>query len=248
MVDNRSMATESRTKLRMLFTKARPGAAMTLHDLAELGISSDLAVHYANAGWLERLAQGVYARPADRLEVQGCLVVLQEKIKGLHVGGKSALEWHGISQYVSQIPTLRLYGCDSAKLPEWFTTRFPAHYHRKRLFREAPEALLQVKPYKATLALVSAPERALLEMLSEVGVRQPLQEAREIMETTHTIRSAVLNDLLQRCTSVKTVRLCLQFARELDLPWASKLEIESLPIGSKSAWVARSAEGLLVLK
>ena len=242
------MATESRNKLRVLFTDAIPGHPLTLHDLAALGISSDLAVHYANAGWLVRLAQGVYARPADRLEAPGCLAVLQEKIKGLHVGGKSALEWHGISQYVAQTPVLRLYGCDSATLPEWFTSSFPAHYHRKRLFRETPETLLQVKPYKGTSAMVSAPERALLEMLSEVGVRQPVQEAREIMEATQTIRSGVLKDLLQQCTSIKTVRLCLLFARDLALPWASELDDASLPTGSKSAWVARSAEGLLVLK
>ncbi len=242
------MATESRKKLLALYTKVPAGTAMTPHDLAKLGISSDLAVHYANTGWLQRLGHGVYARPTDRLEVYGCLAVLQEKIDGLHVGGKSALDWHGIRQYVSQNPTLRLYGCDSAKLPDWFSSRFPASYHRKRLFRETPERLLHVKPYRDTAALVSAPERALLELLSEVGVRQPLQEAREIMETTHTFRSKVLGELLQQCTSVKTVRLCLKLARELALPWASKLDETSLPTGSKSTWVSRSKEGLLVLK
>jgi len=32
---------------------------------------------------------------------------------------------------------------------------------------------------------VSSPERGLLELLSEVGVRQPLEEARELMESTY---------------------------------------------------------------
>jgi hypothetical protein len=87
-----------------------------------------------------------------------------------------------------------------------------------------------------------------LELLSEVGIRQPLQEARELMESTYTFRADVLRDLLERCTSVKTVRLCLQLGHELSLPWAAKLDSEKLPTGSDRPWVSRSADGLLVLK
>ncbi len=112
----------------------------------------------------------------------------------------------------------------------------------------SPDRPARVKPYRDTAALVSAPERALLELLSEVGVRQPLQETREIMEATHTFRSKVLGKLLKQCTSVKTVRLCLKLARELALPWGPKLDEKSLPTGSKSTWVSRSKDGLLVLK
>jgi hypothetical protein len=54
--------------------------------------------------------------------------------------------------------------------------------------------------------------------------------------------------LLKRCTSVKTVRLCLQLGRESSLPWAQKLDPAELPTGSARPWVARSADGLLVLK
>jgi hypothetical protein len=94
---------------------------------------------------------------------------------------------------------------------------------------------------------VSEPERALLEMLSEVGVHQPLDEARQLTESAYTLRSENLIALLRRCASVKTVRLCIALGRELDLPWAGKLP-EDLPKGSTSRWVARSKDGLLVLK
>ena len=85
-------------------------------------------------------------------------------------------------------------------------------------------------------------------MLSEVGVRQPLQEARELTESIYNLRVDVLRDLLGCCTSVKTVRLCLLLGRELGLPWAAKLDAARLPTGSNRAWVSRSADGLLVLK
>jgi hypothetical protein len=110
--------------------------------------------------------------------------------------------------------------------------------------------MMNVTPFEKLVdaPLVSAPERAFLELLSEVGVRQPLQEARELAESMYTSRADVLEDLLKRCSSVKTVRLCLRFGRELSLPWVSKLTPARLPTGSNRPWVSRSTDGLLVLK
>jgi hypothetical protein len=85
-------------------------------------------------------------------------------------------------------------------------------------------------------------------VLSEVGVRQPLQEARELVESTYSLRADMIRDLLKRCTSIKTVRLCLQLGREQSLPWAKKLNPSQLPRGSDQPWVSRSDDGLLALK
>ena len=223
---------------------------MTSEDLAGMGISADLAVHYVRSGWLTRLTRGVFCRPNDALALHPSLLLLQRRFEGLHVGGKTALDWYGVRQYVAQQPVLRLYGWAAGRLPEWFTERFPAEYHRKRLFDEQPGDLLHVGPFerRGGAPQVSAPERALLELLSDVGVRQPLQEARELVEGAYGLRADVLRELLQRCTSVKTVRLCLQLGRETSVPWAAKLDPATLPTGSDRAWVSRSAEGLLVLK
>lgn len=244
------MTTTQKNKLKTLYTRLEPGAPLTSEDLAALGISADLAVHYVRAGWLSRLARGVYHKPNDTLALHPSLLLLQRRFEGLHVGGKSALDWYGVRHYVSQRPVLHLYGWSAAKIPNWFTERFPAAYHRKRLFKEQPNALLHVGPFEKRpgAPLVSAPERALLEVLSEVGVRQPLKEARELAESSYSMRADVLRDLLKRCTSIKTVRLCLQLGRESSLPWSAKLDPTKLPTGSNRPWVSRSAEGLLVLK
>lgn len=244
------MATIKESKLKNLCTRLKAGAPLTSEDLTALSISADLAVHYVRAGWLTRLARGVYCRPNDTLALYPSLLLLQRKLDGLHVGGKSALGWYGLRQYVSQQPVSQLYGWVAGRLPEWFTERFPAEYHRKRLFDERPEALLHVGPFERRdgAPQVSSPERALLELLSEVGVRQPLQEARELVESTYSLRADVLSELLQRCTSVKTVRLCLQLGREGALPWVDKLDPDKLPTGSDRPWVSKSGDGLLVLK
>ena len=244
------MATTGTSKLNALYTRLPPGMPLTSEDLAALGISADLAVHYVRAGWLARLSRGVFCRPNDTLALHPSLILLQRRLKGLHVGGKSALDWYGVRQYVAQQPVLQLYGWAAGRLPEWFTERFPAEYHRKRLFNEQPGALLHAGPFekRSGAPQVSAPERALLELLSDVGVRQPLQEARELVESAYSLRVDVLRELLQRCTSVKTVRLCLQLGREASLPWAAKLDPATLPMGSDRPWVSRLADGLLVLK
>jgi len=152
--------------------------------------------------------------------------------------------------YVARQQVTQLYGWHAAKLPEWFTKQFPADYHRKRLFKEEPNAPLRAESFEsqADAPRVSEPERALLEVLSDVGVRQPLQDARELAQSTHTLRANVLIELLRSCTSVKTVRLCLTLGNELKLPWASKLNPAELPLGSARPWVSRSSDGLLILK
>jgi hypothetical protein len=238
------------SKLNDLYRKLKPGSPTTSEALAAVGVSGDLAVHYARAGWLTRLARGVYVRPDTPLELHPSLLLLERHVKGLHVGGRSALDWHGLRHHVAQQPSLQLYGWASGPLPAWFLQRFRSTYHRLRLFDEQPTALRRVSRFhrKADGPLVSEPERAVLEVLSGVGVRQPLDDARDLLGGVPSLRAAVLQELLSRCKQVKTVRLCLTLGRELDLPWAAKLDPKRLPTGSTQRWVGRSTKGLLVLK
>lgn len=244
------MATLTQGKLKALYAWLAPGTPVVSEELARFGISGDLAVHYVRAGWLVRLARGVFRRPEQGLSLYPSLKLLENRIQGLHVGGKSALDWHGVRHYVPQREKMHLYGWATARLPDWFLNEFSAEYHRKRLFAEQPAALLHVASFEGRneAPQVSSPERALLELLSEVGVRQPLQEARELMEGTYNLRGAVLQELLTRCSSVKTVRLCLQLGRELSLPWVGKLVPPELPTGSDRPWVSHGSHGVLVLK
>lgn len=244
------MATTETNKLKDLYAQLAPGAPVSSAQLARLGISTDLAVYYARAGWLVRLARGVYRRPEQGLLMPPSLNFLAQSHEGLHVGGKSALQLHGIQHQVAQQETVHLFAWSGTPLPRWFTTEFSVEYHRMRLFKEKPNALLHVAPFanEANAPLVSSPERALLELLNEVGVRQPLSEARQLMESTYTLRGTVLTELLKRCTRVKAVRLCLQLGRELSLPWMSQLNPAKLPTGGKRPWVGRTADGFLVLK
>ena len=243
------MHSVAKDKLKRLFTTIPPGEPLSSRRLAALGISADLAVAYERSGWLVRLARGVYCRAGDTPELGRSLLALRESLAGLHVGGRTALEWHGLLSPPAEARPLTLYGWNIGQLPPWFTARFPATYQRKRLVREPPDWPLHVAalPGRLTVAAVSSPERGLLEFLSEVGVGVAFDEARRAAALAGGLRGEVLQELLRQCTSVKTVRLCVTAGQEFAHPWFASLVRASLPGGSARPWVRRSAEGLLVL-
>lgn len=229
-------------------------APFDLTALSPLGISAKQAAHYAGTGWLVRLAQGVYAFPGSTLDAHETVKFLQTRVPGLHIGGKSALGLQGVRHNLQAREQLVLWGAARFVLPEWFTSRFPARYVSAELFNWPDESLdsrsLTTPPSAASSLLVSAPERAVLELLYEVGTHQGLEEARNLFEGLRNPRREMLGRLLACCTSVKTVRLFLTWARETQLVDVDGLQQQyTLPVGSNSRWMSRLKDGtLLTLK
>lgn len=221
-------------------------------DLAVLnaqGVSAFLAAKYVRSGWLERLAQGVYTFAGDTLNRDQCLLFLQGRITGLHVAGKTALAWQGVRHNLSPREQLMLWGDDKrAKLPKWFSEQFPARYRATTLFSSIATALGIETPLGLLEGVrVSVPERAVLEMLYEAGKSHDLEEARNLFESLRGPRFEVMGELLSQCTSVKTVRLFLLWARETEVLNVSLLrEKYSIPVGSSSRWMGRMADGKLL--
>ncbi len=219
--------------------------------LREIGVSPALASHYVRVGWLTRLGRGMFMFPNDELVVGPTLAVLARHTPGLHVGGKTALAWRGVRHHVGPREKLTLWGRDSRPLPSWFSRRFPSRYVARKLFdtRLVADFGLQPLPETPQGPLVSVPERALLEMLSDVGTRQQgIEEARNIMEGLRSPRLDVLGPLLQHCPRVKVVRLCVQWAEELNLEWAAEARRLAGPRG-RGRWLTRLPDGkTLVLK
>lgn len=222
---------------------------MSLAALEAHGVSAFLAAKYARSGWLKRLAQGVYAFAGDTLNRDQCLLFLQDQITGLHVAGKTALAWQGVRHNLSLHEHLMLWGDDKrAKLPKWFVDQFPASYRSTTLFSsEATSSGIGTPPGLLDDVRVSVPERAVLEMLYEVGKSQDLEEARNLFESLRGLRFEVMGELLSQCASVKTVRLFLLWARETEVLNVSALrEKYALPVGSSSRWMGHMADGTLL--
>lgn len=147
--------------------------------------------------------------------------------------------------------TWGLWGDKRFALPTWFTSRFPARYSHARLFDWPDTALankiLITPPGLPDHLRVAAPERAVLELLYEVGVKQSLEEARNLFDGLRSPRKAVLGQLLSYCTSVKAVRLFLTWARETSLVDVDAI-LEQYPVrtGSASRWMSRLDDGTLL--
>ena len=207
------MTTNLANKLKII-TSIHPGHPIDMMELERFGISRDLAVYYCKSGWLVRLEPGVYMRPGD-LDQTASLNFLAKKIQGLHIGGRCALSMYGYKQYVRFQEPLDLYGWDSAQIPSWFTSKFPGNYKRKRLF----PGMNYVSRFSGDGPMTSEPERAFLEMLSDVGIRVNIEEAFDIGELTFTFRSDVVHELIKTCLSKKPVKLCKGLAISKGLPY-----------------------------
>lgn len=226
------------------------GAPLDVAILKKVGVSSALASHYVRSGWLTRLGRGVFMFPTDVLQVGASIKFLARRLPGLHVGGKTALAWRGVRHNVGPRERLCLWGNVPGSLPPWFTKRFPARYVARKLFGPKLPSTFGLQPLPETPdgPVVSVPERALLELLSDVGVSQGLEEARNIMEGVRSPRLDVLGTLLKHCPRVKVVRLCVQWAEELKLDWAADARKLAGPRG-RGRWSSRLPDGsTLILK
>jgi hypothetical protein len=237
--------TERHGILRRLLTGVPRGAPLDTAQLADLGVTPALAHHYVTSGWLTRLGRGVFQLPNDRLRQEDCLRFLAARIKGFHVGGKTALAWRGFGHSVPTREPLWLWGEENLRLPNWFRDRFPARYTTRSPFdSELPAGTgLEPLPEQPYGVLVSVPERAPLEMLSEVGIRQGAEEARNIMEGVRSLRPEVLTSSLGHCQRVKAARLCVRWAEELQLPWAATARRAAARHLTGTRWSARLKSG-----
>jgi hypothetical protein len=86
--------------------------------------------------------------------------------------------------------------------------------------------------------MVSVPERALLELFSDTGKLQSLEEMLNIAESVRHLRPDVLETLLAHTTRVKVVRLAKTLAESLELPWLEVAKKHNERLGSSSRWIA----------
>ncbi|NJS36582.1 MAG: hypothetical protein HC765_09425 [Brachymonas sp.] len=175
-----------------------------------------------------------------QLELGKSLAFLARQVQGLHVGGKTALAWRGVRHNLAHTERLHLWVQQAGQLPPWFTQRFACAYQSTRIFDEALPEDFGLAPLAGGHAqvMVSVPERALLELLSDAGKLQSLEETMQLAESLRHLRADVLETLLAHTTRVKVVRLAKAVALNFALPWADLASEHSQRLGSANRWVA----------
>jgi hypothetical protein len=210
-------------------------------------------------------------REGEGLRWQNVVISLQMVLEcPVIVGGRTALELQGFAHYLS--PTgpreVHLYG--DAPLPTWvgklkLDTKFVFH-NAKKLFRNEPIASslgqganLKTQEHSSTDSLgggfarqtwgqwnwpltMSAPERAILELLDEVPERETFHQANMLMDGLRNLSPRKLQKLLVDCRSVKVKRLFLWFAERHNHAWLQKLDRKDVDLGSGKRMLVRGGK------
>jgi hypothetical protein len=175
----------------------------------------------------------------------GALYAMQTQLKlAVHAAGKTALGLQGYAHYVPMGAGQKvvLFGGPGEKLPEWFR-----RYDWKVKLRYAATGFLDVKkstgftghaPVDYSIR-ISAPERAMLEVCFDVPDEESYEEAGLLMEGLTTLRSGLVQELLQECRSIKAKRLFMHLADRYGHAWAKKLDLQKVDFGSGKRMIGK---------
>lgn len=218
--------------------------------LRHLGISNALASYMVKSGWLQRLSQGVYLLTGDSPSRDGTITYLGRCIPGLHVGGKTALSWQGVRHNIAFREKVVLWGQRSHRIPAWVKNSMSHSYQTTDIFdSDLPyETGLKPLPFGSPEVLVSVPERAILELASDIGKGQSMEEARNLVVALRNLRTDHLDEFLGHCKRVKVVRLVRDLGREADFAWAPGLQKHVDRLGAGTRWSNKTMNGRLTLK
>ena len=223
------MSLEKKLKLKQLYQLLPEGVVVPSSWFTTNGYSSQLVYKYVKNGWLTKLGNGAYIRPATILEWQGAVLGLQKLARlSFHVGGLSALNILGYAHYlpIGGEKSITLYGKKTP--PSWIRhiESLSFTFYKKPLFGD-----LGLKKQDTSIRdwqiNISSPERAILELLYLVDDKGiTFQFVSEIFESLTTLSPRLLNELLQNCNNRKVKRLFLFFANYYNFPWAKHISKE----------------------
>lgn len=240
----------SNKTVQRLMQESRRGHPIDSGMLRDMGISTALASHMVKSGWLQRLSQGVYLLNGDMPTRDGSIAYLSRRIAGLHVGGKTALSWQGVRHNIAFHEKVVLWGQIPYRIPPWVDQHLSYSYQTTALFDDDLPYGEGLKPLPAgdPEVKVSVPERAILELASDIGKGQSLEEASSLMVGLRNLRADVLDEFLSRCHRVKVVRLVRNLGLEADFSWAWGVQKHVDRLGAGRRWSNRTRNGRLTLK
>lgn len=131
-------------------------------------------------------------------------------------------------------PSVYLFGRKGERLPAWFRhLSLPNKLHYVGSNFLPPEVGLQEHRAGTFTVKVAGPERAVLEFLHEQKVDEAGYEHMQlIFESLGTLRAALVQQLLECCSSVKVKRLFLHLAELHQHSWLEELDLKNISLGS----------------
>ncbi|MBK5246988.1 MAG: type IV toxin-antitoxin system AbiEi family antitoxin [Peptostreptococcaceae bacterium] len=237
------MTTPKETNLKTLFKVLQPGCIVTNGWLESFGISRNLQKYYLKSGWLESVGRSAYKKPGDNLEWQGALSCIQKQTEtNVHVGGLSALAFHGFSHYFRlSNEALHLFTPLQTKIPKWFVDYDwkleIQHYLTSFLPNNLGIKEQELNQFKIN---VSSPERAIMECLYLAPKHMDLVECFHLFEGLVNLKPRLLMELLANCKSVKVKRLFLYMAEKANHQWFQFLKTDKIELGKGNRMLTKN--------
>ncbi len=249
------MAKPKATLINQLQSHLPEGLLVDAAWLSGQGYSTSLRSQYVSAGWLKQPARRVYQRPRGELTWQQVVISLQTLLEhDVAVGGRTALDMHGLAHYLKQRTTnIFLHGPKApptwlATLPGTITYRYrnDARLFSKSRVTTAPHTLTAVGDGRISLPgglmavpwgpwnwplVISSPERAILELLDELPDDESFHQVDMLMQGFATLSPSRMQALLADCHSVKVKRLFFFFADRHRHAWLKRVDRTAIDLG-----------------
>ncbi|MGF6818925.1 hypothetical protein OKW33_005819 [Paraburkholderia atlantica] len=235
----------NRTSVQRLLQETQRGHPLDSEMLRDMSVSAALAHDLVKAGWLQRLSRGAYLVTGDVPTRDGTIAFLSRRVPGMHVAGKTALSWQGVRHNIAFRERVVLWGQKPYAFPDWIGEHLLYSYQTTTLFDEEFRYEEGLKPLPAgdPAVLVSIPERALLELASDVGKGQTMEEATNLMVGLRNIRPHVLDNFLNHCTRVKVAVLVRDFGADAGFSWARDLQRHIDRLSQGKRWTHKTKNG-----
>ncbi|MGE8158941.1 type IV toxin-antitoxin system AbiEi family antitoxin domain-containing protein [Paraburkholderia sp. NPDC080076] len=198
---------------------------LSLRYFAAIGVEAQQVGELVQQGWLRRMSEDAYLLRGDQPDVDGTIAYLRAFIPNLHVGGRTALEWHRMTHHLRFRDRIDLWGRSYCSIPSWAVERLVCTYYSHSLFdTQMDEGYgLKALAWRHPQVLVSVPERAILEYVSVSLDPILIEGVRELIGSLRNIRLNVLQELVDCCLR-RDVAWGLKFlAEDEGVDWAQQL-------------------------
>ncbi|MHB1241273.1 MAG: type IV toxin-antitoxin system AbiEi family antitoxin domain-containing protein [Gammaproteobacteria bacterium] len=242
------MTSEPRSKLNRLLTAWPQGTVAVSRWLEAKGAYQQLVHEYEKSGWIRRIGHGAYMRAGDSVEWSGGLHALHAQLKlPVHAGAKTALRLQGYGHFLpmGKGGTVSLFASPGTRLPAWFRKYDWGAALRSTtttLFADNPNTGLTKKELASYAITISAPERAIMEVLYLVPEEESYEEAALLMEGLTTLRPRLVQSLLEQCRSVKVKRLFMVLAEACNHAWVKKLDLSKVDFGKGKRMLVKNGQ------
>ncbi len=225
------------SKINKLLKDWSKGSVATSPWLQEHGVYRQLVRRYVASGWLKPLGRGAFLRAGETADWLGGLNALQQQL-GMNVypGAVTALSLKGLGHFLPMGggEEVHLFSDQRKRLPAWFMHHewgVRIQYEWPRLFGSSDPATFTEVKHGDFPVRISAPERAILEVLHMATSNGAIDHAVELMGGLSTLRPQLLQALLEDCRSLRVKRLFLWAAESAGHEWFSRLATENLDLG-----------------